>query len=66
MAGAAAGVFGLTSFGLSAMLLPIAGVAGANTALPMAIAMCATALAAPLVLARATRPRQSMRVNVIE
>jgi DHA1 family bicyclomycin/chloramphenicol resistance-like MFS transporter len=67
MAGSAAGLFGLTSFGLSAMLLPIAGVAGAQTALPMAIAMCATALAGPLVLAGATRPRrQPTRVNVTE
>jgi DHA1 family bicyclomycin/chloramphenicol resistance-like MFS transporter len=66
MAGSAAGLFGLTSIGLSAALLPVAGVAGAHTAVPMAIAMCATALAAPLVLAGATRRRQSMRVNVIE
>jgi MFS transporter, DHA1 family, multidrug resistance protein len=58
-AGSAAGLMGVAQFGLSAALLPIAGVAGAHSALPMAIAMCATAVAAPLVVAITFLPRRS-------
>jgi len=57
IAGSAAGVMGLAQFGLAAALLPIAGVAGPHTALPMGIAMCATALAGPIVLALGTGAR---------
>jgi DHA1 family bicyclomycin/chloramphenicol resistance-like MFS transporter len=50
-AGSAAGIIGATQFIFGAALLPIAGIGGAHDALPMAVAICATALASPLVLA---------------
>lgn len=50
-AGSAAGIMGATQFTFGAALLPIAGAGGATAVLPMAIAICATALASPLVLA---------------
>jgi MFS transporter, DHA1 family, multidrug resistance protein len=61
-AGSAAGLIGATQFLLSAALLPIAGVGGSHDALPMAIAMCATAASAPFVLAAsgALRSRGAM------
>lgn len=50
-AGSAAGIIGAAQFIFGAALLPIAGAGGATDALPMAVAICATALASPLVLA---------------
>jgi DHA1 family bicyclomycin/chloramphenicol resistance-like MFS transporter len=50
-AGSAAGIIGAAQFILGAALLPIAGVGGAHDAVPMALAICATALASPIVLA---------------
>jgi DHA1 family bicyclomycin/chloramphenicol resistance-like MFS transporter len=49
-AGSAAGIIGAAQFIFGAALLPIAGLGGAHDALPMAVAICATALASPLVL----------------
>jgi DHA1 family bicyclomycin/chloramphenicol resistance-like MFS transporter len=49
-AGSAAGIIGAAQFILGAVLLPIAGTGGSADALPMALAICATALASPLVL----------------
>jgi DHA1 family bicyclomycin/chloramphenicol resistance-like MFS transporter len=49
-AGSAAGIIGAAQFIFGAALLPIAGVGGAHDAVPMAVAICATALASPLVL----------------
>jgi DHA1 family bicyclomycin/chloramphenicol resistance-like MFS transporter len=50
-AGSAAGLIGAAQFIFGAALLPIAGVGGSSDALPMAVAIAATALASPLVLA---------------
>jgi DHA1 family bicyclomycin/chloramphenicol resistance-like MFS transporter len=49
-AGSAAGIIGAAQFLFGAALLPIAGAGGTSDALPMALAMCAVACAAPLVL----------------
>lgn len=50
-AGSAAGIIGAAQFIFGAALLPIAGAGGAHDAAPMAVAICAAALASPLVLA---------------
>jgi len=56
-AGSATGLMGLAQFGLSAALLPLAGVAGEDTAVPMAAGMCAVTLLAPVALVLSRRVR---------
>lgn len=56
-AGTAAGIIGLMQFGIGGAAAPLAGVAGAGSALPMAITIAATGSAAIAVLAlRGRRP----------
>jgi DHA1 family bicyclomycin/chloramphenicol resistance-like MFS transporter len=59
-AGSAAGLMGMSQFCLSAAVMPVVGVGGAGSALPMAGAMCATSVLSPLAFlagAHATRGR---------
>lgn len=53
-AGTAAGVTGLARFGFGAAFAPLAGIGGAGDAMPMAIVVMATAVAAAAVLALRT------------
>lgn len=57
VAGSASALLGLTQFVIGAAVAPLAGVAGALTALPMALVICTCGAAALLSFAVAVRPR---------
>jgi DHA1 family bicyclomycin/chloramphenicol resistance-like MFS transporter len=60
-AGSASGLLGFTQFLLGSAIAPLVGVAGAGSALPMAIAMPACSIAAMLALRTAGSERTAAR-----
>ncbi|MGH3374514.1 MAG: multidrug effflux MFS transporter [Actinoallomurus sp.] len=59
IAGSASALFGLTQYVIGAAAAPLVGVAGSRSAVPMALVIGASALAAVLVLAIMTRGRRT-------
>jgi DHA1 family bicyclomycin/chloramphenicol resistance-like MFS transporter len=63
-AGTAAGILGVLQFGLGGAAAPLAGVAGPDTALPMALTIAGTSIAAVGVLALRGRSRRRSALAV--
>jgi DHA1 family bicyclomycin/chloramphenicol resistance-like MFS transporter len=60
-AGSASGLLGFAQFTLGSAVVPLVGIAGAGTALPMAITMATCAIAG-IALRAAIRPRAAQPV----
>jgi len=65
IAGSASALLGVSQFAFGAVVAPLVGIAGANTALPMAIVVAACGIAAALAFKALVGPVRAVHVAAV-